>query len=547
MTTIDTSPDAVAEQSGDSAIERSLAAIADTLTSADHKVIGRLFVAGGVLGLLATLIVTFLLDLERADGGGFLLDESSIAQLVDAQRVGLVFAAAFPLVIGLAIAAVPLQLGARSLAFPRLAATGLWMWVGGLVLNIIALVNNGGSLGGDGDMVDLFIASLALMTLGLAAAAGSLATTVLTTRAPGMTMKRAPLFSQAVLVYAGALLLVLPVLFGTLIYLFIDHRSSREAFGGNVGVLEWAGWALTQPTTFLLAIPVFGLLIDQAAMVFGKRTPMRGVALGGFALIGVSALAGVTQRGVFAVAFDQDEAGDVVQELVPYAFFNLLPLLGAVMVLGVMMVTAKPEKGSRPTVTGGFVLALLGSLVVILGMIANALYDIVDLELVGTVFEEGTVLAVVLGTVIGAFGGLAYWAPKFSGGTIGIAKSAPIALLAAAGAALAAIALMVAGFLDQPGLYGGGFAYDDSDLAIWNIISLIGIALFALAVVAFVGLALSARRSDDAADDEPPAGAQTVEWLTTSPAPADNFETVPVVNSPEPVLDLQPATTGSDA
>ena len=114
------------------------------------------------------------------------------------------------------------------------------------------------------------------------------------------------------------------------------------------------------------------------------------------------------------------------------------------------------------------------------------------------------------------------------------------------GSALAAIALMVAGFLDQPGLYAGGAAYDDSDLAVWNILALIGAALFGLAVLAFVGLAVSARRSGDT-DDEPPAGAQTVEWLTASPAPPDNFDTVPVVRSPEPMLDLQPATTGSDA
>ncbi len=546
MTTIDTSPDAVASTSGDSAIERALRAAANALTSSDHKVIGRLFVAGGLLGLLATLVVTALLDLERIDGDGFLLDENSIAQLIDAQRVGLVFAAAFPLVIGLALAVVPLQLGARSLAFPRLAATGLWMWFGGLVLNIISLANNGGTLGGDGDMVDLFIGSLALMAIGVTAAAGALGTSVLTTRAPGMTLKRTPLFSQAVLVYAGAVILVMPVLFGTLVYLFIDHRYSREAFGGNVGILEWAGWALTQPTTLLLSIPIFGLLVDQAAVAFGKRTALRGVALGGFTLIGVSALAGVTQRGFFAVDFDQD-AGDAVQELLPYLFFNLLPLLGALMVLGVMAFAAKPEKGASPRITGGFLLSLFGVLIVVVGMVANALYEIVDLELIGTVFEEGTTLAVVYGIVIGVFGGLAYWAPKLSGGTIGIAKSAPVALLAAGGAAVAAVALMVAGFLDQPGLYLSLGAHDDSDLAVWNILSLVGTALFALAVLGFVGLLLGARRTDDD-DDEMPAGVQTVEWLTASPAPADNFETVPVVQSPEPVLDLQPATTtGSNA
>ncbi len=545
MTTIDTSPDAVATPSGDSAIERSLGAIANVLTSADHKIIGRLFVAGGVLGLLATLVVTVLLDIERVDGDGFVLDEGSIAQLIDAQRIGLVFGAALPLVLGLAIAAVPLQLGARSLAFSRLAAAGLWLWFGGLVLNVVSLANNGGTLGGDSDMVDLFIASLALMALGATAAAAALATSVFTTRAPGMTLKRTPLFSQSVLVFAGSVVLVMPVLFGTLVYLFIDHRYSREAFGGNVGTLEWAGWILTQPATLLITIPVFGLLLDQAAAVFGKRAGLRGLALTGFALIGISALAAVTQRGVFEVTFDQDGA-DVVQEVIPYVFFNVLPLLGGIVVLGVLAFLAKPEKGSTARPTGGFLLALFGALIILLGMVANALYGITDLELIGTAFEEGATTAVVYGLVIGVFGGLAYWSPKLTGGTIGIGKAAPDALLAAAGAAVASIALMVAGFLDQPSLYAGGASYDDSDLAIWNVISLVGTALFAVAVLGFVALVVGARRSHDA-DDEPPAGAQTVEWLTSSPAPDDNFATVPVVESAEPVLDLQPTTTGSDA
>jgi heme/copper-type cytochrome/quinol oxidase subunit 1 len=360
-----------------------------------------------------------------------------------------------------------------------------------------------------------------------------------------MTLKRAPLFSQSVLVFAGSVVLVMPVLFGTLVYLFVDHRYSREAFGGNVGTLEWAGWILTQPATLLLTIPVFGLLLDQAAVVFGKRTGLRGLALTGFALIGISALAAVTQRGLFEVTFDQDGA-DVVQEVIPYAFFNVLPLLGGVVVLGVMAFLAKPEKGRKARPTGGFLLALFGALIILLGMVANALYGITDLELIGTAFEEGTTTAVVYGLVIGVFGGLAYWSPKLTGGTIGTGRSAPDALLAAAGAAVASIALMIAGFLDQPSLYAGGVSFDDSDLSIWNVISLVGTALFAVAVLGFVALVVGARRSHDA-DDEPPAGAQTVEWLTTSPAPADNFASVPIVQSAEPVLDLQPTTTGSDA
>ena len=91
-----------------------------------------------------------------------LLDAGALPQLFSAYRVGLVFGVVVPLLLGLAVAVVPLQLGARSLAFPRLAAAGFWTWLGGLVLVIVALANNGGPGGGDADMVDLFLAALAL-------------------------------------------------------------------------------------------------------------------------------------------------------------------------------------------------------------------------------------------------------------------------------------------------------------------------------------------------------------------------------------------------
>ena len=141
---------------------------------------------------------------------------------------------------------------------------GMWAWLGGLVLNVIALANDGGSAGLDGDMVGLYIASQALMAIGLVASAhGALVTSILTTRAPGMTMRRVPFFSWSALVFGLGLILVLPVLVGTLIYLFVDHRyGSREAFGGNLGTLAWAGWAVTQPATFLYAIPAVGVFAD---------------------------------------------------------------------------------------------------------------------------------------------------------------------------------------------------------------------------------------------------------------------------------------------
>ncbi|NKB42404.1 MAG: hypothetical protein GKR86_15465, partial [Ilumatobacter sp.] len=259
MTTIDSSPDT----SGDSTLARPLAAGVDWLTSSDHKKIGRILVGAGLLGLLATIVANLLIAIERVDGGAAALDSDSWAQLLGSQRVGLVFGTALPLAAGLAVAIVPLQLGARAIAFPRFVAAGTYMWLGGLILSFVSLLNNGGFGGGDGDMVDLFLAAHGLMALGFTAVGISLVTSVLTTRAPGMTMRRVPFFSFSALVFGIGLVLVMPVLFGAMIYLFVDHRSgAREAFGGNEGIYTWAGWIFTQPSTFLFAVPALGLFAE---------------------------------------------------------------------------------------------------------------------------------------------------------------------------------------------------------------------------------------------------------------------------------------------
>ncbi|MDX2381580.1 MAG: cbb3-type cytochrome c oxidase subunit I [Acidimicrobiia bacterium] len=343
MTSTESSPDAGRESavdaetgSDDPREGRVVAALVHWMTSTDSKVVGRLFLVGGGLGLLATITINILLGIERVDGDSAVLDSDAWSQLIDAQRLGLVFGTALPLVTGLCIALVPLQLGARSLAFPRLAALGFWLWFGGLVVAVVALARNGGTLGLDADMVDLYIAALGLMALGGMAAATSIGTTVLTTRAPGMTMRRVPFFSWSALVYALSLVLVLPVFVGTIIYLFVDHRNSREAFGGNVGILEWAGWFFTQPTTFIFAIPIVGLLAELFPATFGKRLTSRGLVYSGITLVAVSALAAVTQVGAFNLPWsgsgltvdDADDLERKVRDGIPWAFFNFLPVLG---------------------------------------------------------------------------------------------------------------------------------------------------------------------------------------------------------------------------
>jgi heme/copper-type cytochrome/quinol oxidase subunit 1 len=548
MTTIETRPETVAAPTGDDDVDTAIAleGVASVFTSTDHKVTGRLYLAGGILGLIATVVINLLLAVERLDGAGTVLDADVLPQLVDAQLVGLVFGTLLPLVMAACVFAVPLQLGARAIAFPRLASTGFWMWFGGLVLTAIALINNGGTLGGNADAVGLFIAGIGLMAVGITATAGAVATSIFTTRAPGMTMRRVPPFTWSALVFTLGVILVMPVLLGTLAYLFVDHRNARTGFGGNEGIFVWTGWIVTQPVTFLFAIPAIGVLAELAPVVFGRRTPTRGILFGGLALVGMAALAGVTQQNIQNLPWagselNVDDLETKVRDLVPFLLFNALPILGVLLVLAVVLQTARPGEGNRFNYSPAIVFAFLGFGMILVGMLGNILHAADDLDLQGTVFEEATLIYIVYGSVLALMGAVVHWAPKLWGSAIHAGRVVPLALLGVTGTILAAFPMYIAGFLDQP----AGVSYLDDDLVLWNVIALVGHALMALTVLGFVGLLLGSLRSDDSVGDDP-WDAQTLEWTTTSPAPRDNFVDVPVVHSAEPLLDLKTASRSND-
>ena len=545
MTTIDTRADTAASNDGSSAIVSFFAGAASWVVTTDHKRIGRLYLGFGMLVLAGAAVLGVLLGLERADESSALVDADALLQMFQAYRVGLVFGAILPLALGLSIAVAPLQLGARSIAFPRVALLGFYSWLGGLALTMAALAANGGIGGGDADAVDLFLAGHGLMILGLLASAGCVATSVLTTRAPGMTMRRVPLFAWSALIGALGMLLVLPVAFGLIIYLFLDHRYAQLNFGGSEGIAVWLGWVYTVPTVAVFSLPAIGLAAETIPVSFRSRQVLRGVTFAGIALIGVTALAAVTQQFIHEVTIDT--TGQVfVEGVVPMLMFTGLPVLGVLMVMGLGALTAKNGlSDGRPRVSAPFVFGFLGLGMITVGLLGNLLQSITDLELAGTTFEEGATLYVVYGTALAVMGGIVFWAPKLWGRVLPDKQVLPLALLGVLGTVLAALPLYVAGFLDQ----AGGLPTNDADVAatlaidgvegeaIWTILSLAGHGLFALTIVAFAGLMLKTFTGDGEEVAENPYGGQTVEWGTSSPAPAHNYDHVVTVASPSPEFD----------
>ena len=329
------------------------------------------------------------------------------------------------------------------------------------------------------------------------------------------------------------------------VYLFVDHRYERALFGGNAGVGSWIGFALTQPVTYLFALPAVGVVADLLPVTFRKRTPLRGVAYAGLAIIGVAALSGVTQQINHNLPWagsgvDLDGFADKVSDLIPYLLFTLVPLLGVVVVMFVGALTARPpsdlETWVRPKVTPAFLFAFFGVGMIFVGMLGGALVPIVDLGLQGTVFEEGVLVYVVYGGVLAGLGGLTWWRPKWSGRSIPNGPATGLALLGVLATILASLPYYVAGFADQPAASG---TYDYGGPAeVWNVLVTVGHVLMLVVVLAFGALWLRPRRDGDEPIGDDPWGGHTLEWLTSSPAPHDNFTELHTVMSPEPVLDV---------
>ncbi len=545
MTTIDTHATSAAPASA------GLACVAEWVTTTDHKKIGRLYLGSAAVALMGTVVVAALLAFERVDASASMLDIGSLTQLFSIYRFGLTYVVMLPLMIGLALAIVPLQVGARSLAFPRLAAAGFWTWLIGAVMSIVAISANGGPNGGNARFVDLFTLSAALAMVGLLGSAVSLLTSILTTRAPGLNMRRVPMFTWSVLTMCLALVIALPVVIGNLLVVFVAHKyPSLSQLSGNQAISQFGGFGFTQPTTIIFAVPVFGFLAETVATASGARLKPRGPVLAAIALVGTAIFATAVQSPVIIRSPFRDlSSGDKVSDLVPYALVHLLPLLGAFLAVAVTLsMLRKKARISAPLVFG-----VLASLLALLGVVASALFHIGDTGLAGTVFEEGTWLALVYAAVLAGMGAVVYWGPKWWGRTMSKA-ALPLALLGFLGALLASVPMMIAGFADQPGAVfpavepgiDGVTQFDYSGPSgLWNALSGAGHALVLLSVLAFVALALRGFLKGEHAGDDPWDG-QTLEWATTSPAPEANFADIHIVQSAEPLLDLKPSTR-SDA
>ncbi len=519
--------------------------IASWIMTVDHKRIGILYTFTALIFFALGGILALLIRSELALPGGQVLTAIQYERAFTLHGTTMVFLFVIPLLTGLANYFVPLQIGARDMAFPRLNALSYWLYLfGGLVLYSSWLAPDGApAVGWTGYSplsntiysptmgVDLW--GLAMVIVGISSTVGSLnlITTTLNMRAPGMTMWKLPLFSWSVLVTAFMLLLATPMLTGALFMLMADRHLATTFFqtqGGDPILWQHLFWFFGHPEVYIMILPAMGI-ISEIIPVFSRK-PIFGYSAIVWSTIGIGILGFATWAHHMFVT-------------------GLSPLLQAFFVITTMTIaipTGVKMFNWIFTMVGGSLkfdtpmLFSIGFLSMFLIGGLNGVFQAVlpvDTQIHDTYWVVAHLHYVLFGgSVFGIFAGLYFWIPKMFGWMMGEKLGKLHFWLFFAGVNVTFFPMHILGLLGMPRRY-----YDYPATRGWtgyNFTATIGAFLIAIAVLVFtVNFILSLRRKESAGDD--PWEGNTLEWATTSPPPDYNFERIPSVESLRPVRDAR--------
>ena len=557
MTVTDTPPEAPEAPEAANADEEPAPVVTPWPPATDHKVIGTAFVVVAILSLVAAGAIALVMRAQLSGPDMDIVGRTTYAELFTLHGVLAVFGFLAPAWVGLATAVVPLQIGAARLAFPRLQALCLWLVVAGIVMIASSpFVRGGDVVSGwslsspipegpafEGNGPDLLILGLGVVAVALVLASANLLVTVMKLRAPGLTLRRTPLFSWSVLVAGAVLLLALPVLIAGLGMLFVDRHYSGQIFrgftgsgGGNPNIWPRLFWFAAYPMLWALLLPALGAASDIVATFARRRLFSHAGAAAAIGAVGVLAFAGwgsetpglSRARVLFAVG--------ALVVLAPVASLVLNWL--ATLVTGRREATTVPRSlGALPmVVTLGFVTVLAvglgGGAIAALTAGTSSHRNYWQVATQHTLFFGAATLGVVAA--------LAYWAPKLWGRHLSDKGGKLAAVLLVGGMHLTFLPMFVLG---AQNMRVHLFTYDSGDdFTPANLVATVGavVTMLGVAVLAAVLLGSVVARKGRRADDDPWRG-HTLEWATSSPPPSHNFDRLPEVRSEAPLLDVRAA------
>jgi len=526
--------------------------IGQWLMTTDHKQIGIMYLITGFFFFMAGGVEALLIRTQLAVPDGKVLSPEIYNQIFTMHGVTMIFLFVMPTLTGFGNYVVPLMIGARDMAFPRLNAFGYWVILfGGLFINssfLFGAAPNGGwfnyaplneltaNCGANAIMctpgMNEDFWALGILLLGISSITASLnfVVTILKLRAPGMTLNRMPLFTWMTLVTAFLLLFAIPSLTAATGLIVLDRHLGthfyQAASGGDPLLWQHLFWSFGHPEVYILILPVFGMISDILPTF--ARKPIFGYTFVAWSGVAIGFLSfTVWAHHMFAVGLPP----------IAQAFFatstTLIAIPTAVKVFNwCMTITFGKLSLKVPMLFAlGFIaMFLIGGLDGVAVAVVPFDYQVTD-----TYFVVSHLHYVLFGgSVFGIFAGFYYWFPKMSGKLLNERLGQLQFWLMLIGVNVTFFPMHILGLLCMPRRI-----YTYPNYLGWNFINLLqtmGAYILGIAImVFFINLIVSLRSGQPAGGD--PWNAFTLEWDTSSPPPHYNFLTVPTVRSRRPFYD----------
>jgi cytochrome c oxidase subunit I+III len=511
------------------------------LSSVDHKVIGRRYIVTALMFLVLGGLAAVAMRLQLARPDNALIGPDLYNQLFTVHGMTMMFLFAVPVMEAFGVYLVPLMVGTRNIAFPRLNAFSYWIYLsGGLFLWVSFALKIGPDVGwfayvplsgpefGVGKRADVWAQMITYTEVSALAVAVEIVVTVFKQRAPGMTLSRIPLFVWAMLVTSFVIIFAMPAVMVASTMLILDRLVGTQFFnpaeGGDALLWQHLFWFFGHPEVYIIFLPATGM-VSAMVETFARR-PMHGYVPIVLSLIAIGLLSfGLWVHHMFAAG---------------------VPAIGASFFTAASMLIAIPSGvqvfswistlwTGRPVLTVPLLFVLGFLFIFVAGGLTGVMVASVplDYQLHDSYFVVAHFHYVLIGGgVFPLLGAIYYWFPKISGRMLSDGLGRWHFWLAFIGFNGAFFPMHVLGLLGMPRriyTYPAGVGWDGINL----LVSLSAVVLVASFVLLVVNIILSLRDGTPAGDN--PWDAPTLEWATSSPPPAYNFARIPVVKSRDPL------------
>ncbi|MFD1881199.1 cytochrome o ubiquinol oxidase subunit I [Paracoccus pacificus] len=510
------------------------------LTSVDHKKIGIMYMILGLIMFLRGFADALMMRLQQVwafNGSEGYLNAHHYDQIFTAHGTIMIFFVAMPFITGLMNFVVPLQIGARDVAFPFLNNFSFWMTVGGAILVMISLFVGefamtgwlafpplSGIVASPTEGVDYYIWGLQIAGVGTTLSGINLLVTILKMRAPGMTLMRMPVFTWTALCTNVLIVATFPVLTATLVLLALDRYLGMNFFtndlGGNPMLYINLIWIWGHPEVYILVLPAFGVFSEVAATFCGKR--LFGYNSMVYATICITILSYL----VWLHHFFTMGSGASVNSFFGIATMIISIPTGAKVFNWLFTMYRGRIRFELPMMwTVAFMLTFcIGGMTGVMLAVPPA-----DFVLHNSLFLVAHFHNVIIGGVVfGVFAGINYWFPKAFGFRLDPFWGKVSFWCWVIGFWVAFLPLYIVGLM---GVTRRLRVFDDPSYQIYFAVAGVGALLIAAGIGALLMQIMVSIRDRDRLRDETgdPWQGRTLEWSTSSPPPDYNFAMTPVV------------------